>query len=292
MWCILFGVGVLLWGQLITTIPTKRIPKQFSWGSGPPEEIMDATSSLVEDGSSGSLSQDVKRTGQILWIRGLTRLQTQVCLIQLHNSTVSQQAMSLSSSSGSNKRQSLGSPSSPTTGLTTVGVAAAVLAPGAGSALATLVGGVVGSGSSDGSGAITNTTITTNNNTITDNKTHPLQQQEQQSLYHNRPIISKTAHQFPTTIQEAPELPGTIVSTPTINAATLQLPLQEQEQDFDTNETTILQQQSGKDFGMVENNNHLINNSDHQLQPNRSDNGNTTSASESLSFTTDQLDMR
>lgn len=35
--------------------------------------------SLGEDGSSGSLSQDVKRTGQILWIRGLTRLQTQVC---------------------------------------------------------------------------------------------------------------------------------------------------------------------------------------------------------------------
>ncbi|XP_075587322.1 plasma membrane calcium-transporting ATPase 3 isoform X2 [Dermatophagoides farinae] len=77
-WCIFFGVGVLVWGQLITTIPTKRIPKQFSWGSGPPEEMIDATSSLVEDGSSGSLSQDVKRTGQILWIRGLTRLQTQM----------------------------------------------------------------------------------------------------------------------------------------------------------------------------------------------------------------------
>ncbi|KPM11886.1 plasma membrane calcium-transporting ATPase 3-like protein [Sarcoptes scabiei] len=76
-WCVFFGLGVLVWGQLITTIPTKRIPKQFTWGSGPPEEIIDATSSLVENGSSGSLSQDVKRTGQILWIRGLTRLQTQ-----------------------------------------------------------------------------------------------------------------------------------------------------------------------------------------------------------------------
>lgn len=40
--------------------------------------------SLVEDGSSGSLSQDVKRTGQILWIRGLTRLQTQVCYFSLN----------------------------------------------------------------------------------------------------------------------------------------------------------------------------------------------------------------
>lgn len=113
-----FGVGVMLWSQLITTIPTKRIPKQFTWGSGPPEEIIDATSSLVEDGSSGSLSQDVKRTGQILWIRGLTRLQTQVCLIQLHNKAISQQqAQQLGL-----KRASLGSPTSPTS-VTSGGVA-------------------------------------------------------------------------------------------------------------------------------------------------------------------------
>ncbi|XP_075552637.1 plasma membrane calcium-transporting ATPase 3 isoform X9 [Dermacentor variabilis] len=76
LWCVFFGCGTLVWGQLVTTVPTKRIPKTFTWGSGAPEE-MHATASLVEDGSSGSLSQDVKRTGQILWIRGLTRLQTQ-----------------------------------------------------------------------------------------------------------------------------------------------------------------------------------------------------------------------
>ncbi|KAH7947023.1 hypothetical protein HPB52_007420 [Rhipicephalus sanguineus] len=77
LWCVFFGCGTLVWGQLVTTVPTKRIPKTFTWGSGAPEELH-ATASLVEDGSSGSLSQDVKRTGQILWIRGLTRLQTQV----------------------------------------------------------------------------------------------------------------------------------------------------------------------------------------------------------------------
>ncbi|XP_042147807.1 plasma membrane calcium-transporting ATPase 3 isoform X16 [Ixodes scapularis] len=76
LWCVFFGCGTLVWGQFVTTMPTKRIPKTFTWGSGPPDE-MNATASLVEDGSSGSLSQDVKRTGQILWIRGLTRLQTQ-----------------------------------------------------------------------------------------------------------------------------------------------------------------------------------------------------------------------
>uniref|UniRef100_A0A6G1SG14 Calcium-transporting ATPase n=1 Tax=Aceria tosichella TaxID=561515 RepID=A0A6G1SG14_9ACAR len=108
LWCIFFGVGVLVWGQLITTIPTKKIPKKFTWGSGPPDEMMNVTSSLVEDGSSGSLSQDMKRSGQILWIRGLTRLQTQVCLMQLHNTTIAQaqqQAQQLAL-----KRQSVSSP--------------------------------------------------------------------------------------------------------------------------------------------------------------------------------------
>ncbi|XP_064473552.1 plasma membrane calcium-transporting ATPase 2-like isoform X3 [Ornithodoros turicata] len=87
LWCVFFGCGVLVWGQFVTTIPTKRIPKTFTWGSGPPED-MNATASLVEDGSSGSLSQDVKRTGQILWIRGLTRLQTQLRVVRAFKSTI------------------------------------------------------------------------------------------------------------------------------------------------------------------------------------------------------------
>ncbi|XP_065297276.1 plasma membrane calcium-transporting ATPase 2 isoform X4 [Dermacentor albipictus] len=87
LWCVFFGCGTLVWGQLVTTVPTKRIPKTFTWGSGAPEE-MNATASLVEDGSSGSLSQDVKRTGQILWIRGLTRLQTQLRVVKAFKSTL------------------------------------------------------------------------------------------------------------------------------------------------------------------------------------------------------------
>lgn len=88
LWCVFFGCGTLVWGQLVTTVPTKRIPKTFTWGSGAPDEMMNATGSLVEDGSSGSLSQDVKRTGQILWIRGLTRLQTQLRVVRAFKSTL------------------------------------------------------------------------------------------------------------------------------------------------------------------------------------------------------------
>ncbi|XP_076344355.1 plasma membrane calcium-transporting ATPase 2-like isoform X3 [Tachypleus tridentatus] len=77
LWCIFFGCGTLLWGQLITTIPTKKIPKTFTWGSGTPEEL-EHDVLHGEERTRDSISQDVKRTGQILWIRGLTRLQTQV----------------------------------------------------------------------------------------------------------------------------------------------------------------------------------------------------------------------
>jgi len=31
IWCIFFGVGTLLWQQLITTIPNNLIPKSFSY---------------------------------------------------------------------------------------------------------------------------------------------------------------------------------------------------------------------------------------------------------------------
>jgi len=200
MWCILFGVGVLLWGQLITTIPTKRIPKQFSWGSGPPEEIIDATSSLVEDGSSGSLSQDVKRTGQILWIRGLTRLQTQVCLIQLHNSTVSQQ-LSL-------KRQSLGSPTSPTA------LAAATLAAAQGGASG------IAQGLAAGAAAAAANTAAMQQHISSTSSSGDTAQLGQQTLQHHTqlpPQSTHPPHQYPPTIDEdeeganstvAPELPG------------------------------------------------------------------------------------
>ncbi|XP_019754759.1 plasma membrane calcium-transporting ATPase 2 isoform X3 [Dendroctonus ponderosae] len=75
-WCLFFGIGTLLWGQLVTTIPTRKIPKILSWGRGHPEEYTEAIAIGEE---KFDVDSDKKpRAGQILWIRGLTRLQTQV----------------------------------------------------------------------------------------------------------------------------------------------------------------------------------------------------------------------
>lgn len=87
LWCILFGAGTLLWGQVVTSVPTRSLPKDvFQWGSGEPQDvpIMDDPHHLRSDEDG----KDSKRTGQILWIRGLTRLQTQLRVIRAFKSTL------------------------------------------------------------------------------------------------------------------------------------------------------------------------------------------------------------
>ncbi|XP_043657363.1 plasma membrane calcium-transporting ATPase 2 isoform X5 [Drosophila teissieri] len=77
LWCIFFGIGTLVWGQLITSVPTRKLPKILSWGRGHPEEYTDGMN-LGEERFDSIDSDKKPRAGQILWIRGLTRLQTQV----------------------------------------------------------------------------------------------------------------------------------------------------------------------------------------------------------------------
>merc|ERR1719412_971659 len=104
VWCIFFGVGVLLWQQIVTTVPSSlfsgkmesdisRLEKQSEnnnltprVGSSPPEPLN--SPNLDENSvphyphhSSSSHNPIQSRSGQILWIRGLTRLQTQIRVV-------------------------------------------------------------------------------------------------------------------------------------------------------------------------------------------------------------------
>ncbi|EDV45252.2 plasma membrane calcium-transporting ATPase 2 isoform X6 [Drosophila erecta] len=80
LWCIFFGIGTLVWGQLITSVPTRKLPKILSWGRGHPEEYTDGMN-LGEERFDSIDSDKKPRAGQILWIRGLTRLQTQIRVV-------------------------------------------------------------------------------------------------------------------------------------------------------------------------------------------------------------------
>jgi Ca2+ transporting ATPase len=59
--------------QVVTSIPTKGLPKSLTIGSGEVQDTPGLLSGEYEDPETHE-----KRSGQILWIRGLTRLQTQV----------------------------------------------------------------------------------------------------------------------------------------------------------------------------------------------------------------------
>lgn len=57
--------------------PFYELDNNNSWGRGHPEDISAAMGALTEDRFDAD-GEKKRTTGQILWIRGLTRLQTQV----------------------------------------------------------------------------------------------------------------------------------------------------------------------------------------------------------------------
>lgn len=80
MWCFLFGFGTLIWGQIVTTIPTHKLPKNMTVGSDVPDAIYPTI--------DGSQDNEIRK-GQVLWLRGIARLQTQVQVVKTFQEHVS-----------------------------------------------------------------------------------------------------------------------------------------------------------------------------------------------------------
>jgi len=86
MYCLLFGVGTLVWQQLVTSVPTRKIPKFFRWGQEVPNDE-DIERALGEPmNADGTHAKG--RHGQILWMRSLTRLQQQLRVVRAFKSTL------------------------------------------------------------------------------------------------------------------------------------------------------------------------------------------------------------
>ncbi|XP_062998124.1 plasma membrane calcium-transporting ATPase 4 isoform X4 [Elgaria multicarinata webbii] len=79
-WCIFIGVGELLWGQLISTVPTSRLKFLTEAGHGTTKEDM-ADEELPEGLDEIDHAEMELRRGQILWFRGLNRIQTQMDVV-------------------------------------------------------------------------------------------------------------------------------------------------------------------------------------------------------------------
>ncbi|CAF1148670.1 unnamed protein product, partial [Didymodactylos carnosus] len=80
MWCFLFGVGTLLWNQIVNIIPdTQHMP---NLGAGVPN-LGDPSNLQDQRTVAAGLTK-----GQMLWLRGITRLQTQLRVIKAFQESI------------------------------------------------------------------------------------------------------------------------------------------------------------------------------------------------------------
>ncbi|XP_030071432.1 plasma membrane calcium-transporting ATPase 1 isoform X2 [Microcaecilia unicolor] len=87
LWSIFLGMGTLLWGQLITTIPTSRLKFLKEAGHGTQKEEI-PEEELAEDVEEIDHAERELRRGQILWFRGLNRIQTQIRVVNAFRSSL------------------------------------------------------------------------------------------------------------------------------------------------------------------------------------------------------------
>uniref|UniRef100_A0A1A7XME8 Calcium-transporting ATPase n=2 Tax=Iconisemion striatum TaxID=60296 RepID=A0A1A7XME8_9TELE len=80
LWCVFIGVGELLWGQLVTSIPTHHLKFLKEAGHGITKEEIHKED-LTEDTDEIDHAEMELRRGQILWFRGLNRIQTQMDVV-------------------------------------------------------------------------------------------------------------------------------------------------------------------------------------------------------------------
>uniref|UniRef100_A0A8D2LQD0 Calcium-transporting ATPase n=1 Tax=Varanus komodoensis TaxID=61221 RepID=A0A8D2LQD0_VARKO len=87
LWSIFLGMGTLLWGQLISTIPTSHLKFLKEAGHGTQKEEI-PEEELAEDAEEIDHAERELRRGQILWFRGLNRIQTQIRVVNAFRSSL------------------------------------------------------------------------------------------------------------------------------------------------------------------------------------------------------------
>ncbi|XP_035257987.1 plasma membrane calcium-transporting ATPase 1-like isoform X5 [Anguilla anguilla] len=105
LWCVFLGMGCLLWGQFISSIPTSRLKFLKTAGHGTQkEEIPDEELEDMDDLEEIDHAERELRRGQILWFRGLNRIQTQMDVVNAFQSGSFQAALRRQSSGASQQQ--------------------------------------------------------------------------------------------------------------------------------------------------------------------------------------------
>uniref|UniRef100_A0A1A8QH98 Calcium-transporting ATPase n=2 Tax=Nothobranchius TaxID=28779 RepID=A0A1A8QH98_9TELE len=87
MWCVFIGLGELVWGQVIASIPNSKLrflrrAGQLTQKDELPEE------DVSEENQEIDHAERELRRGQILWFRGLNRIQTQIRVVNAFRSSL------------------------------------------------------------------------------------------------------------------------------------------------------------------------------------------------------------
>ncbi|XP_015232187.1 PREDICTED: plasma membrane calcium-transporting ATPase 1-like isoform X5 [Cyprinodon variegatus] len=116
LWCTFLGFGSLLWGQVISSVPTSRLKFLKTAGHGTQkDEIPDDELEELEDVDEIDHAERELRRGQILWFRGLNRIQTQMDVVSAFQSGTSfQGALRRQASNSSQQQHDVTNVSSPT----------------------------------------------------------------------------------------------------------------------------------------------------------------------------------
>ncbi|XP_078270138.1 plasma membrane calcium-transporting ATPase 2 isoform X5 [Rhinoraja longicauda] len=112
LWCIVLGVGELLWGQVISSVPTNRLKFLKEAGHGTQKDDI-PEDELNEDAEEIDHAERELRRGQILWFRGLNRIQTQIEVVNTFKSGTSFQGALRRQSSVTSQNQDVTNISSP-----------------------------------------------------------------------------------------------------------------------------------------------------------------------------------
>ncbi|XP_070789775.1 plasma membrane calcium-transporting ATPase 2 isoform X2 [Pituophis catenifer annectens] len=106
MWCVFIGLGELVWGQVIATIPTSRLKfLKEAGGLTLKEEVPEEE--MSEDVEEIDHAERELRRGQILWFRGLNRIQTQIEVVNTFKSGTSFQGALRRQSSVTSQNQDI-----------------------------------------------------------------------------------------------------------------------------------------------------------------------------------------
>nr|XP_019934237.1 PREDICTED: plasma membrane calcium-transporting ATPase 1-like isoform X4 [Paralichthys olivaceus] len=90
LWCIFLGLSSLLWGQLVSSVPTNWLKFLKTAGHGTQqEEIPEEELEDMNDLDEIDHAEMELRRGQVLWCRGLNRIQTQIRVVNAFRDSVS-----------------------------------------------------------------------------------------------------------------------------------------------------------------------------------------------------------